>query len=126
MADKDEKEGRDLTGVYGAVQSAIWLVGLAVLFWSGWWWPGILVLVAISGITQALLQGMARRDAAATQSADAAKAAALAVPPTCPTCGAAINAGSVVWSSPTAAQCPYCKSAIPLKSEPTSAKEQQS
>ena len=38
------------------VQGAIWLIGLAYLFWKGPFFPGILVLVAISGVTQALIQ----------------------------------------------------------------------
>jgi hypothetical protein len=101
------------------VQSAIWLIGLAVLFWTGWWFPGILILVAISGITQALLAKMAANaDQKASEqeaTAAAARRAALAVPPNCPTCGAAISAGSVTWTGPSTAQCPYCKAAIPLQ-----------
>jgi hypothetical protein len=126
MADNGNSEERDLKGIYGAVQSGIWLIGLALLAWQGAWWPGILILVAISGITQAVLQGMAKRQASVAETANAARAAATAVPPNCPTCGAAINASSGVWSGPTAAQCPYCKSAIPLKSDATTAKEQKS
>jgi hypothetical protein len=121
MADttkKHQDDEPDLRGLYGAVQSAIWLIGLAVLFWTGWWFPGILVLVAISGITQALLAKMAANaDQKASEqeaTAAAARRAALAVPPNCPTCGAAISAGSVTWTGPSTAQCPYCKAAIPL------------
>jgi cytochrome c biogenesis protein ResB len=119
--DKDDEEP-NLPGLYAAVQSAIWLIGLAILFWTGWWFPGILVLVAISGITQALLAKMAASEEqkAADQKAlaAAARTAATAVPPNCPTCGAAISASSVSWTGPTTAQCPYCKAAIPLKSGP--------
>ena len=120
--DGDEK---DLTGVYGAVQSGIWLVGLAILFWTGDWFPGILILVAISGITQAVLQGMAKQRDQQAQAAEAQRAtaeaqrvaqqaAAQSVPANCPTCGAAISASTVVWTTPTTAQCPYCKAAVPL------------
>ena len=104
----------ELPALYAKIQSAIWLIGLAVLFFMGWWWPGILVLVALSGITQALLQLMAKQQMDKQQTAQAARAAALAVPPNCPTCGAAISASSVVWTGPTTARCPYCKAAIPL------------
>jgi uncharacterized membrane protein YesL len=45
------------------VQAAIWLIGLAILFWQGWIFPGILVLVAISGVTQALMQAYVKREA---------------------------------------------------------------
>ncbi|HAJ36556.1 MAG TPA: hypothetical protein DCL15_12785 [Chloroflexi bacterium] len=114
MAEK-EKEERELTGLYAAVHSGIWLIGLAVLFYTDNWFPGILILVAISGIAQALLQMLAKREEARAQAAQQARAAALAVPATCPTCGAAINASTVVWSGVTTAHCPYCKAAIPLK-----------
>ena len=76
--DKDKEEGEpNLRGLYGAVQSAIWLVGLAILFWTGYWFPGILILVAISGVTQALLSSMASRQEqkVAEQAALAASAA---------------------------------------------------
>lgn len=43
------------------VQSAIWLIGLAILFWQDWFWPGILVLSAISGLTQALMWWVIKR-----------------------------------------------------------------
>jgi hypothetical protein len=114
VADKDSE--KELPQLYAAVQSGIWLIGLAILFWTGWWFPGILILVAISGITQALLAQMAKRDEDKATTAAQARTAAMAVPANCPTCGAAISASSVNWTGPTTAQCPYCKAAVPLKS----------
>jgi hypothetical protein len=114
VSDHRDREERNLPQLYGAVQSAIWLIGLALLAWTGWWFPGILVLVAISGVTQALLQRMAKKEEETTKTAESARAAAMAVPANCPTCGAAISAGTVTWTSPTTANCPYCKAAIPL------------
>jgi hypothetical protein len=113
--EKSEKEERELTGVYAAVHSAIWMIGLAVLFYTSNWFPGILILVAISGVAQALLQMLAKREEAKTEAAQQARQAALAVPATCPTCGAAINASTVVWSGVSTAHCPYCKAAISLQ-----------
>jgi hypothetical protein len=118
VADHDNEEQK-LPQLYAAVQSAIWLIGLALLAWTGWWFPGILILVAISGVTQALLAQMAKRDAQKEEIATSARAAAMAVPPNCPTCGAAISASSVTWTGPATAQCPYCKAAIPLKTQNT-------
>src|SRR5512139_3974269 len=106
---KEDGEERNLRGLYGAVQSAIWLIGLAILFYTGNWFPGILVLVAISGITQALLASMAKnqeqKKAEQAALAASARTAAMAVPPNCPTCGAAISASTVTWTGPTTAQC---------------------
>lgn len=119
MADKEDDQKEDdkenLPQLYAAVQSAIWLIGIALLAWTGWWFPGILILVALSGVTQAMLAQMAKRDAEKQQVVTSARSAATAVPANCPTCGAAISASSVTWTGPAAAQCPYCKAAIPLK-----------
>lgn len=126
MGKDGDRDERNLPGLYGAVQAGIWLVGLAILAWQGWWFPGILVLVAISGITQAVLQKWAAKDEEKAQAAKAAEQekaqmartaqqAAAAVPANCPTCGAAISASAVTWTGPATARCPYCKAAIPLK-----------
>lgn len=114
MGETEAKGESELTGLYAAVQSGIWLIGLAILFFTGWWFPGILILVAVSGITQALLQARARQDAQKADVAQQARTAAMAVPANCPTCGAAISASSVNWSGPATANCPYCKATIPL------------
>ncbi len=53
-AKKQEKQDEEpeLPLPWKQIQSAIWLIGLAILFWKGWFWPGILVLTAISGVSQ--------------------------------------------------------------------------
>jgi len=64
-----------------AAQSAIWLIGLGVLFLTGWWWPGILIVIGLSMVAGALL----RADApAATERSPEAPAIppSLATPPT--------------------------------------------
>ena len=38
MSDEKTKE-RELTGLYAAIQSGIWLIGLAILFYTGNWFP---------------------------------------------------------------------------------------
>ena len=48
MSDSDNGE-KNLPMPWRKVQGAIWLIGLAILAWQDWWWPGILILVAISG-----------------------------------------------------------------------------
>jgi hypothetical protein len=32
----------------GGIQGAIWTFGIAVLAVTGWWWPGIMVLIGLS------------------------------------------------------------------------------
>ncbi len=38
-----------------SIISAIWLIGLGILFFTGRWWPGILVLIGINMVVGALL-----------------------------------------------------------------------
>lgn len=35
----------------------VFLIGLAVLFFTGYWWPGILFVIGISGVARALSEG---------------------------------------------------------------------
>jgi hypothetical protein len=128
--DKKQEED-DLPAHWKSVQGAIWMLGLALLAWKGWWWPGILVLVAISGLTQAGLQWYLSRQKAAAQTSpqvqsspspspadpsagspnlDAQRAAWL--PPVCPQCGAPLGAGVVHWTGPDTGNCPYCNALI--------------
>jgi hypothetical protein len=41
-------------------QSAFWLIGLALLFASGYFWPGILILVGLSVLLGGLAHGASR------------------------------------------------------------------
>ncbi len=101
--------GDELPMPWQQVQSAVWLIGLAILFWQGWFWPGILVLVAISGLAQAGLQlYVNRRQEQATLEIE--RAARL--PETCPNCGGPLDASSVRWTSANTAVCPYCNASI--------------
>jgi len=38
-------------------QGFFWMIGLAVLFYTGLWWPGILILIGISTILGAATRG---------------------------------------------------------------------
>jgi hypothetical protein len=49
----DEKQANSIT-------SAVWLVGIGYLIWSGDWWPGILFLIGIAAIAQAFVEGRGR------------------------------------------------------------------
>jgi hypothetical protein len=122
-----------LKGPWGSVQTAIWLIGLAILALNNWWWPGILVLVAISTLSQAAIQAIAP-DAVEELPADEAPAEAAPQPvptapkpiqvehPTgrlpseCPKCSAPVRGSEVQWTGPQSADCPYCGANLPLKS----------
>lgn len=94
------------------IQGAIWLIGLAIIAWQGWWWPGILVLVAVSGLTQAGIRLYLSRQEEAKQKA--AQAEQLTerqtqwLPQTCPNCGGPISVATVRWTGPSTADCPFC------------------
>ena len=122
-----EKQGQhdELPGNWKNVQTAIWLIGIAILAWQGWWWPGILVLVAISGIFQAYAQSTINRQEAqqtaarieaeqfvqqAEQKSQLERERAAWLPPVCPSCGGPLSVESVHWTGENSAACPFCSS----------------
>jgi predicted phage tail protein len=40
-----------------AITGAVWLFGLAALFYTGRWWPGILFVIGISAIVEGVVEG---------------------------------------------------------------------
>lgn len=111
--EKKTKEDKDeLPAPWDQIQGAIWLIGLAILAWQGWWWPGILVLVAVSGLTQAAIQVyLSRQTVEIAQTEEEKKLAEERgswLPAACPGCGAPLSVASVRWTGPNTADCPYC------------------
>ena len=41
---------------WGGVQGGLFLIGLALIAWMNWWWPGILVLVGVMAIFTTVLR----------------------------------------------------------------------
>jgi hypothetical protein len=103
---------RELPTPWKQVQAAIWLIGLAILFWQGWFWPGILILVAISGVTQALMQTYVKRQQeqrqAELEQRQREQQRGEWLPSKCPQCGGPLSVDSVKWTGPESADCPYC------------------
>jgi hypothetical protein len=103
----------ELPASWKQIQTAVWLIGLAILAWRDWWWPGILVLVAISGLVQAGIQMyLSNRNKTREEVSEAknvAKERAEWLPSICPTCGAPLSVSTVHWIGPATADCPYCK-----------------
>jgi hypothetical protein len=130
MMSKDKKEEKpELTGPWRSIHGAIWLIGLAILFWKGWWWPGILVVLAISGIAESLIRQYVpdavekpEQPAPHLPVASHATPAALhsdhhteLLPATCPNCGGPTRGHEVKWTGPQSADCPYCGVNLPMK-----------
>jgi hypothetical protein len=42
--------------------AGVFLIGLAILFITGWWWPGIMFVLGIAGIVRAVRDGRAWND----------------------------------------------------------------
>ena len=119
---------KKLVGPWRDIHGAIWLIGLAILAWKGWWWPGILVLIAISIITEALLMQFAphafEQDKqtpapslvpSPVASAPPAQSHRLdLLPSTCPACGGPIRGHEVKWTGAQSANCPYCGMNLPM------------
>jgi DNA-directed RNA polymerase subunit RPC12/RpoP len=127
----------------GGLQTLIWLLGLAYLAVTGRWWPGILVLVAISVILGMIFGETAGekverepeemeqvRPVESDGAPEIAPEPPLKVKPmasdsefhhaewlplTCPRCGAPTRAADVKWTGDAIATCPYCGSNLPLK-----------
>jgi len=87
------------------IQGAIWLLGLAILAWQGWWFPGILVLIAISGLVQGGIQLYLARK---SEEKELAEQRARWLPSLCPSCGGPLSVATVQWTGPNTVDCPYC------------------
>jgi hypothetical protein len=124
---------KELIGPWRSLHGVIWLLGLYVLGTHNWWWPGILVLAAISAIYEGLLQRFLP-DAYVEQTPDEsvntttvppAPAAEIAppappehrielLPQVCPSCNGPIRGHEVKWTGPQSANCPYCGTNLPM------------
>jgi hypothetical protein len=44
-----------------AISGGLFLISLGVLIWTGWWWPGILVAIGLSGGAEQIFRGQTAR-----------------------------------------------------------------
>ena len=92
------------------------MLGIAVLAWQGWWWPGILVLVAISGLVQGYAEIMERREKEERKAAKASKDQVVSLPKTCNNCGSPVDKENVNWTNSTSASCSFCGTVLKTSS----------
>ena len=109
--DQRAEERENLPPHWREIHGAIWLIGLAYLFWSGNIFPGILVLVAISGVAQALILAYVKRNREAETLTQARE---VQLPENCPNCGGPVSTKTVRWQSQKIATCPYCGGTIKI------------
>lgn len=115
---KKKNNDEELPHFWRQIHAAIWLIGLAFLFWRGNIFPGILVLVAISGVAQAAMMAYINRQQAGQVLSEVRERH---LPAHCPNCGGPINAQNVRWVSKRTAVCPYCGTQIKAIETPTPA-----
>jgi hypothetical protein len=123
-----QKQKPKLVGPWRNLHGAVWLIGLAILAWQDWWWPGILVLVALSMALEGLLMVYAPQafEKEVQPASPAPEATPLTstpstaehrlelLPSVCPTCGGPIRGHDVKWTGPQSADCPYCGANLPM------------
>ena len=114
---KSGTDEQELPPLWQKVHGAIWLIGLALLFWWGDIFPGILVLVAISAITQALMMAYVKQN---RETKTIATLRELHLPKSCSNCGGPLNAATVRWKGTQTAICPFCGSTIKAIATPAS------
>jgi hypothetical protein len=129
-----KKPKRELVGIWQIFHLIIWLGGLYYLFSRGNIFPGILVLILISAIYEALLQRFVPRaykeqpqtEAASPMGDVISKPGSIAAPASppehriellpqvCPSCNGPIRGHEVKWTGPQSADCPYCGTNLPM------------
>jgi hypothetical protein len=127
---KRHKRDMELVGPWRKLHGAVWLIGLVILIWQGWMWPGILVLIAISTLIEALLmqfvpQASEQTDLITSPSSVLPSSMAAAVlehrpeflPSSCPKCGAPVRRDEVKWMGPQSADCSYCGANLPMRKD---------
>jgi hypothetical protein len=138
MSKGNKEEKQKLTGPWRSIHGAIWLIGLAILAWKDWWWPGILVLIAISSIVESLIRQYAPNAVEKTEhppvppvppvppmpvASSVSRAASPSehrpelLPTTCPNCGGPTRGHEVKWTGPQSADCPFCGVNLPMKKD---------
>jgi len=126
MNDKNDKE--QTASNWRFIHTVFWLIGIAVIALNDWWWPGILVLVAVSMILRALLQHRTpsplddEQGAWQTNDPDMILSTRKGdkhnpelLPSKCSKCGGPIREHEVRWTRSRSAECPFCEAKLPMR-----------
>ena len=137
MSEKDKK--KKLVGPWRTFHVVIWLVGLYLLFSRDFFFPGILILLAVSALYEGLLARFAPHafeyETLNTPAVEPAGPGASVdkmtnfsggvpaiqehrldlLPQACPSCNGPIRGHEVRWTGPQSANCPYCGTNLPVK-----------
>ena len=111
-----EEDEPELPLHWQKVQGAIWMIGIAILAITGWWWPGIMLVVAASALAEAGIRFYLSRQeekvtSVAADEALAEKRVAL-LPEQCPGCGSPATIENARWVGPLSAKCAFCGSSL--------------
>lgn len=135
---------KQLKSPWNNLQSAVWVIGIAILFMSGDWWPGILFVVGASILVETFIQVVVPSAVDEEPPAVPAPQAAPEITPTapapvpetapnptteppapvyctdllptsCPSCGARVRENEVRWVGESSADCAYCASPLILR-----------
>lgn len=128
----------------GNLNAAVWLIGLGILWLTDLWWPGILILIGVSMLVQALVHNTVQEPPAVPSARavppvepepekedsrwdDVAETPAFIqenkparnnalLPAKCPACGGPVaeNAHKVEWMGERTARCPFCDRVLTL------------
>jgi hypothetical protein len=109
----------------------IWPIGLGILFVTGHWWPGILILVGLNVILSSFgnwseppvteedkhpeIRPAPIKPVIITPIISAPVHRTELLPAACPNCGGPARSNEVKWIGPQSAACAYCGSTLPMK-----------
>ncbi|NJD60333.1 MAG: hypothetical protein C3F13_13215 [Anaerolineales bacterium] len=130
----DNKTKRQLVGIWQIFHIILWAGGLYYLFSRGPFFPGILVLIAISAIYEALLRRyiptayQEKAEEVPNSPSSQPTVAPIERPPAptavehhlellpqaCPSCNGPVRGHEVKWTGPQSADCPYCGTNLPM------------
>jgi hypothetical protein len=129
---------KKLVGPWQTIHGVIWIIGIYFLWTRGWWWPGLLILVGISFLYEAILRSFVP-GAYEEEKPVAANAPERMVPPAevipppaaistapvqehridllpqvCPGCNAPVRSYELKWTGVQSANCAYCGTNLPM------------